>query len=109
MFTSRVGARPSQHNTTSMMNLNHTNFNKHKEVSDIHQTNDTMIGSLKGHQELSKLRSQAFERRSSLENLLKRTEDELNDLNVTEDVTTSFNDENLSLVSGISNLSSNYH
>ena len=97
MFTTR-GTRDSQQKqlTTS----------KH-DSKDVHLTNDTLISSLKGHQELNKLRSQAFQRRTSLEDLLKRTEAELNDLNVTE--ASGYNDDdNVSVMSGVSNLSSNY-
>ena len=95
MFTTR-GTRDSQQLTTS----------KH-DSKDVHLTNDTLISSLKGHQELNKLRSQAFQRRTSLEDLLKRTEAELNDLNVTE--ASGYNDyDNVSVMSVVSNLSSNY-
>ena len=107
MFTTR-GARDlsqqQQEHTTSHNILPNT---KH-DPKDVHLTNDTLISSLKGHQELNKLRSQAFQRRTSLEDLLKRTEAELNDLNVTE-VGSGYNvDDSGSVLSGVSDFSSNY-
>ena len=99
MFTTR--GRDSSQQTGSQNILTNTKYD-----GDIHQTNDTLISSLKVHHELNKLRSQTSQRRTSLEDLLKRTEAELKDLNVTE--VSGFVDDNVSVLSGVSNLSSNY-
>jgi len=52
---------------------------------------DALMRSLKGRTELNKLRSQASDRRNSLEELLRRTEAELKDLDITSDSWSSLN------------------
>ena len=90
----------------------HQNSTNHNQ--DIHETSHTLIQSLKKQTELEKLRTQASDRRNSLEDLLKRTEAELKDLDMTgfsslnTTQQTENGGDNESLISGVSSFKTPY-
>eukprot|EP00111_Clytia_hemisphaerica_P017836 TCONS_00052733-protein len=108
IFTNRSAIKSYNHKPTNQSNVSfHQNPTNHTQ--DIHETSNTLIQTLKKQTELDKLRSQASDRRNSLEDLLKRTEAELKDLDMTGfsnslDTTqqTENGADNESLISGVS-------